>query len=156
MNSKRQRDLFGHTASYINTSLQRLAISSVCLLLFKLFEEYNLLWRKRIFSRCQLDICPKMCYILFENIISNSRLGIRPSSHIQKVLSFFCFRKKSSVGNISNCQREQKSLFNHQLFRHIFLHKAIAMYTKMVYNILAENYTPFERRSYINEQICLC
>jgi len=26
MNSKRQCDLFGHTASYINTSLQRLAI----------------------------------------------------------------------------------------------------------------------------------
>ena len=28
MNSKRQCDLFGHTASYINTSLQRLAIGS--------------------------------------------------------------------------------------------------------------------------------
>ena len=31
MNSKRQCDLFGHTASYINTSLQRLAITQAVL-----------------------------------------------------------------------------------------------------------------------------
>ena len=33
MNSKRQCDLFGHTASYINTSLQRLAIQLLAFVL---------------------------------------------------------------------------------------------------------------------------
>ena len=34
MNSKRQCDLFGHTASYINTSLQRLAIKVAFFVLY--------------------------------------------------------------------------------------------------------------------------
>ena len=33
MNSKRQCDLFGHTAPYINTSLPRLAIDLGCFLI---------------------------------------------------------------------------------------------------------------------------
>ena len=41
MNSKRQCDLFGHTASYINTSLQRLAIDMAVFILLGVFRRGN-------------------------------------------------------------------------------------------------------------------
>ena len=43
MNSKRQCDLFGHTASYINTSLLRLAIKVGAFFVITVYQAYGFL-----------------------------------------------------------------------------------------------------------------